>query len=313
MAVNNSKIEFLKRISELSSTLTELPTSSVLTSITPLTDPRNIRAKMLRNGLAISSFVIFEDFLKNKVGETLEGIKYSKISFNSLHDELKYAVTFDALDSISNRATNLKRNGGDWLTFIQSETKNIASSAGVRYKLSRFSLGWNKSNLTKDDISKWLKIFRIKGGWQTIQKITRKAEVTLVSPESVFISAATMRHSAAHDPNCDALLSDLIQFTKDSKAIALGFDILLTKSLEQINLPNNTLISGSDKISDTDFDFRFVIETNGTWKEFRDTSKRSLNNSFSLNDAIRKAKIKANQNNEIIIIKNSSNEIINWL
>jgi hypothetical protein len=313
MKVCMSKFVFLERTKNLASTLDELPTSAVLMSIAPLSDPHNVKAKMLRNGLAITSFVILEDFLKNRIGEILENIQNSSLAFSSFHDELKIASTIDALDSISYRANNLKRNGEDWITFIQQETKKIASSSNSKFRLSRYSIGWNKSNIATEDIPKWLKIFRIKGGWNTIQEITRKAEVTLVSPETIFRSAAIRRHSAAHDPSSESLLSDLIQFTKDTKAIALGFDALLAKSLTELNKPNYQLITGNKKIDESDIEFRFILKSNRYWKEYKDTNKRALKRSYDLKEAIKEAKKRSKLNHEIILIKDEANSIIDWI
>jgi len=308
-----SKYDFLVRTNNLSSTLVDLPTSSVLTSKAPLSDPHNVKAKMLRNGLAITSFVILEDFLKNRLGEITENIKNRSIAFSSFYDDLKAASTIDALDSISYRANNLKRSGEDWITFIQQETKRIASSSGIRYKLSKYSIGWNKANVATEDIPKWLRIYRIKGGWNTIQKITRKAEVTLVSPETIFRSAVSRRHSAAHDPSSESLLPDLIQFTKDSKAIALAFDILITKSLDEINKPNLQLIAGNKKIDESDINFRFILKSGRYWKEYKDTTKRALKRSYDLKEAIKEAKKRSKLKDEIILIKNEANSIIDWI
>lgn len=308
-----SKSSFLDRINNLSSTLEEQPTSLILTSLSPINIDHNNRAKMLRNGLAIISFVILEDFLKNRIGEVIEGIKSSAISFSAFHDELKVATTLEAIDSISYRANNLKRSGDDWLTFIQQETYKVSSSRNSRYKMSKYSLGWNKANIVTDDISKWLKIFRVKGGWKTIRELTSKAEVTLISPESIYKSAFLRRNAAAHSPNSDALLTDLIQFTNDAKAIALAFDILVTFSLHEINKPNILLLNGCYKIEASSVSFRFILKSGKNWKEFINTNKRALKKSNNLEDAIKIAKKRPKKGKfDVIIVKDDLNSIIDW-
>jgi len=313
MKTSSAKKIFLDRSSTLSSTLLDGPTSSLLVSILPHTDPHNTKARILRNGLAITAFVILEDFLKTRIGEIFEGIKFHSVPFASLYDEIKVATTLNAIDSIKSRAIYLKRSGKDWLTFIQQETHKISSTSTSRYRLSNYSLGWDKSNVRSDDISLWLKILRIEGGWQTIQKITSKAEVTLVSPESIYQAAIERRHSAAHDPASDALYTDLTQFTNDAKAISLAFDTLVTKVLTEINKPNLLLLSGNKKISDSDIDFRFIINDGIYWREYKNTSRRALKRSKSLNLAIKEAKKRAKPKGEILVIKNNLNSIVDWL
>lgn len=308
-----SKSVFLERTKNLSSTLLDLPTSAVLISSMPHSDPQNIKARMLRNGLAITAFIILEDFLKNRIGEILEGINFNSVPFTSLYDEIKVASTLNALDSISSRANYLRRNGQDWLTFIQKETQKISSTSKSKVKLSKYSIGWDRSNIGSDDIPKWLKIFRVEGGWQTIQKITTKAEVTLVAPETVFRSSAERRHSAAHDPSSDSLLSDLMQFTKEAKAISLGFDALITKGLTEINKPNLELLTGIRKINESDIEFRFILKVGRYWKEYKDTSRKALKRSYDLSDAIKEAKKRAKRKGEIILIKDEINSIVDWI
>ena len=195
-----SATNFLQRINALHSTMTELPLSGHLTPVLPIADPHNTKARILRNGLAISSFVAIEDFFKGKIGEIIAGIKSTSIAFGLLDDNLKEAATLTAIASIHNRANTLKRNGSNYISFIQDETKKVASSKNGTYKLSSFSLGWGRSNVQYDEIKNWLKIFKIRGGWDTLNQITSKAQVAVLSTLDTLKGASMRRHSAAHDP-----------------------------------------------------------------------------------------------------------------
>lgn len=310
--MKNAKDLFLERVQYLYGTLTSPPTSDILTSKSPLTSDHNKRASMLRSGLAISAFVILEDYLKNRIGEIIENIKSSSISFSSIHEELRVATTLEALAGLNYRATNLKKNGDDWITFVQNETTRIASSRKKRYKLSKYSLGWNKPNVEADDICRWLKIFRVTGGWATIEKITSKAGVALIAPDVFYRKVSSRRHEAAHKPDADSLLTDLIQFTKDAKALALAYDVLLSKSLSEINRGNKALITGSKKLDDNDIKFRFIIQEHRYWKEYNDTNKRAIKKCLQKDQAIRAAK-KRRDNNDFILIKDDKNSIVDWI
>src|SRR5689334_12150200 len=109
----------------------------------------NEKARLLRNGVAIIGFTILEDFVKDRTGEVLESIGSSTRPFSSFPPELQEAVTAKALKSISERASNLKRSNEDWLSFIHNETRHIASTADFPFSISKYSLGWDKSNLAK--------------------------------------------------------------------------------------------------------------------------------------------------------------------
>ena len=310
-----AKQSFLDRIEGLKSTLTEGQSASTLTSIIPLNSPHNQKAKILRNGLAVTSFAFLEDFLKNRMGEILESVDHTANPFSAFSNEFKNSVTMQALESINNKASNLKRNGEDWLSFLQEETTKVASTGQVHYSFSKYSLGWSKSNVSTEDIPKWLKTLRIRGGWDSIKAVSQKAETSLISPGEIFRSIAQKRHSAAHDPNHEALLTDLIQFTNDAKVIALCFDSLISRSLKEINNSNLLVINGSktEKISADNIEFRFVIKVSNVWKEYRDTTKRSLRNNTDLNQAIMDAQTRAIPRGEIVLIKDESNSIIDWV
>lgn len=310
MGLNIAKPTFLKRNQSLRSTLNDVPTSTVLISTSPRDNPK---ARMLRNGLAITSFVYLEDFFKNRVGEVIHDISNSSISFSSFFDKFQEAMTIRALESILNRANMLKRDGDDWLTFIQEESYKVASSKFSKFKLSKFSIGWNKSNIANDDINHAFNVFNIEGGWGTIKKLSEKAGVTLVDPSAIFRNAASRRHAAAHDPKSESLMSELIQFSKDSVVLAMTFDVLLSTSLNEINKPNHDLISGTFKINESNVKFRFIIKVGKYWKEYVDVEKKAIKRSYDLEEAIKQAKKRAVRNSEVILIKDETNLIVDWV
>ena len=126
---------FLDRLAVFSRTLN----SDYLRDKGVVLNSRNEKARILRNGISIIAFTILEDFIKERTGEILGGISTSTIAFNLLSPKIQQATTFNAMKSILQRANNMKRGNEDWLSFIQDEAKNIASSANFPFSLSKFS------------------------------------------------------------------------------------------------------------------------------------------------------------------------------
>lgn len=298
-----AKRNFLDRIAVLRRTLE----SDFLKDNGVAQNKHNEKAKILRNGLSIIAFTILEDFIKDRTGEVLENISKSSLHFTMLSSNLQQATTLGALRSITEKANNMKRANEDWLTFIQNETRHIASSSNFPYSISKFSLGWEKSNLSKDHVTNFMKLFNVDGGWQTIQQVTAHANITLTSPENVFENAALRRHRAAHNSNANSLFSDLEDFSRDVKSLSFAFDVLITKGLENIVLQNLTSINASNIY------FRFLIKEAGLWKEYSDKSHKTIRSDKNYNRLLAKVRLRAQKRNEVIVIKKDLREIHNWI
>jgi hypothetical protein len=298
-----AKSNFLERIAILKRTLS----SDFLRDNGVAVSTHNEKARILRNGISIIAFTILEDFIKDRTGEVLQSIGTSSINFNSLNQEIQQAATINALRSIQERANNLKRGNEDWLTFIQNETSQIASTSGFPYSISKFSLGWDKSNLSKDDIPKFMKILNVEGGWNSIRHVTTNANVTLVGPDNFFLNAANRRHKAAHNPNANSLYSDLIDFYRDVKSFAFAYDALISKGLAHI-IANNPI-----NVTHNHITLRFLIKDSGVWKEYNSTSGRPIRTDRNYNRILAQAKRRAINRNATLVIKNSIGEIHNWL
>lgn len=268
--------------------------------------PHNEKARILRNGISIIAFTILEDFIKDRTGEILQKLGTATFAFNQLSAETQESTTFHALKSIYERALNLKRSNEDWLTFIQNETAHIASTANLPFSISKFSLGWDKSNLAKDDIHKFMKSFGVSGGWNSIYEVTVKANSALISPDTFFTNAASRRHKAAHNPNANSLYADLIDFSNTVKVFALSYDALISKGVI------NILTKKTANVSHVDISFRFLLKDSGLWKEYKANSTKIIRSDNNYHRILAKTKFRADKKNEFLIIKQAGGEIHNW-
>jgi hypothetical protein len=293
---------FFDRLAVLTRTLD----SEYLRDVGVTTSIHNEKARILRNGISIIAFTILEDFIKQRTGEVLKSVSSASITFNSLSPKFQEATTIDAIKSIQAKVNNMKNAQENWLDFIQKEAGKIASTANFPFDVSEFSLGWEKSNLSKDDIPRFMKIFNIEKGWATIQLVTAKANSTLPSPESVFTSAAQRRHKSAHDPTANSLYIDLENFSKDIKSLLFAYDILISKGIHHIITKNPEQVS-ADKIN-----IRFLIRYNGKWGEFSGNTARPIRLDNNYNRLLAKVRERATRRNEAVVIKRNSGEIYKW-
>lgn len=309
-----AKQNFINRISSFEKIVSPAnPLDSVLISRALTEIEHNEKVKMLRNGMAIIAFTILEDFIKKRIGEIFKEVGTTHVSFPSLPSKIREAATVSALKGIQNRADTLRRNAEDHITFIQNETRFISSTQDAVYEFSEFSLGWDKSNISADDIKQFLNIFGIKNGWGKIQQVSSAINVTLLNPEDTFKNAASRRHKAAHNAAADSLLIDLQDFVNQSKVIALGFDCLLSKSLKFIASNDSDFLNENKNVELADLKFRYILHRDGKWKEYSTlTSTRAVKADVSLPALQSLSIVRAQNNNEILVVKSASNQLIDW-
>jgi RiboL-PSP-HEPN len=307
--MDSAKDIFLNRMSNYGNSLT----SSELITRDLNNTQHNEKARMLRNGLAIIGYNILEDFIKKRLGEIFKEIGNSNVPFSELPEKLKDASVFTSLKSILERAENLKRGSEDYITFIQDETRYISSTKNNAYELSAFTLGWDKSNLNSTDISNYMKIFNIDGGWNAIKDISIRVNCSLLNPEEIFRNAARRRHRAAHNADAESLLPDLINFANDSRVIAFCFDVLLSKSITYIKSHNVDFLNSMLKTQQNHVKLRFLIEKDGFWKEYKLNFSKAyrVNRDYQL--LYHQALNRARMNNEYLLVKSQTNQILQWI
>lgn len=308
-----AKDDFLFRINNFERIVSPADTNNSLLISKALTETiHNEKVRMLRNGMAIIGYSILVDFIKKRVGEILKEIGKSKVTFDSLPIKLKNATTFGALKGIQSKAEILKRNLEDHLTFIQNETLFVSSTKNSVFELSEYSLGWGKSNLSSLDITNFLSVFNVNNGWTAIQQISSAININLTNPNESFKNSASRRHKAAHNTNADSLLTDLQNYVSEAKVIAFAFDSLISQSLIHIKNLNTDFLNETIKTEFNQLSFRFILEVGTKWKEFRNNSTRAFRVKDTLIEIQGNAETRAISNKEILVVKSSNNQIIDW-
>lgn len=309
-----AKVNFITRLSVFDGIIYPSSIDDIRLNSKALTETlHNEKVRMLRNGMSIIGFTILEDFIKRRIGEVLKEISATSCNFNALPEKIKDAVTFSALKGINSRAESLKRNAEDYVTFIQDETAFISSTKHSAYEFSEYSIGWDKSNLNANDISDILGIMNVEGGWQSIQALSSRINSSILNPSQVFKNFAMNRHKSAHNIDANSLLTDLESFIDQSKIIAFCFDSLINKSLSYIKQNNLSFLSGTLKTIPKDLKIRYLIENNNIWKEYtNDSLTRAFRVSPNYDQILIEAKLRAESNKEILLIKNQNNRIRDW-
>lgn len=184
-------------------------------------------AKWLRNGLAVVGFAALEDFIKSRTSEVLDNVGLTGVPCQKLPEKLREATTYGAIAALSYQLS--LRTKADRSAYIQEHAQKMASTANSAYELTPHALGYSQANL-QDKVKETLKAFSISDPWGQMTGLGSRLGLVALPLEETFKSAAIRRHKAAHVANADVPQSDLRQYIKESLAIAIGFDWLISNA-----------------------------------------------------------------------------------
>lgn len=307
--VSTSRKLFYERIRIFNQTLN----NAILIDNSLTNDDHNERARFLRNGLAITSFNILEDFLKNRIGEILNIISGSGINFNTLPENIQEISLLNALSGVYKVSKRKKDNQEDWKLFIQEETGKLSSTQSSNFNLSKYSIGWENSNLSTSDLEKFWSVFKIGDLWNQAYNITFKIGQTVSFPRQFFQNAAMRRHAAAHDPAFAASFSDLESYGRFVKSFALSLDFLISQSARLIIDRNPDYLSNpKKKITHDDINLRFVKKISTVYKEMSVNNSTSIANFTTIIDAVSSIRNRINYQNEMIIVSDLTTNDLFW-
>ncbi|NUF85750.1 hypothetical protein, partial [Acinetobacter seifertii] len=125
--ISTARTEYFERINSIISSFERQQIyNNFLNELSPIESLHNNQARLLRNGLSISNFCFFEDFIKSRLGECLQELPNIFSDFESLPEALQQVLTINALESIQKRGETIKRSKStpDAIKFIQEHTYN---------------------------------------------------------------------------------------------------------------------------------------------------------------------------------------------
>lgn len=272
----SAKTDFIQRIRSLRTTIE----ADAVTNRALSDTAHNSMAKLLRNGLAVVGFATLEDFIKKRSSEAMSEVGNISLPFSSLPEKLRKAATYEALSALNYQLTLLDNE--DKITYIQRQATKIASTATASYELSDHTFGYAQANVSDKVIGNILKSFNVDDPWRQMSAIASDTGLTGLPLIESYRNAARRRHKAAHVASSDIPQNDILQFVNESFAIAIGFDALLSKSLQKYRENNTSHIDCTTKVQAQDLTLRVVKYSESFWKEYVDGSLRAYRRSTDI-------------------------------
>lgn len=240
----------------------------------------NSIAAMLRNGLAVVGFTALEDFIKKRTSDAMEEIGKCSVPFSKLPEKLQNAATFEVISALNYQLTLCEKV--DRATYIQEQALKIASTTTANYELSNHTFAHGQANVSDKVIGEILKCFNIDDPWKQMSTIASKIGLTGLPLVESFKNAARRRHKAAHVASANTPQNDISQYVRESIAIALSFDALLSKSIQKYKENDIDHINGAKKINSNNIQFRVIKYSEKVWKEYINLSKSAYRKSSDL-------------------------------
>jgi hypothetical protein len=301
-----ARATFLERFSTLDVTIAEpYVQDGALNEV-----QRNARARLIRNGLAVVGFAFLEDFVRQRAAEILASISASAVPFSDLPEKVKEACTFGLLKAMQVRA-NLQPDAAAKIAFSQDHARLLASTASSPYQLSDITFGYKSSNIGSEDVAEILRSFRIATPWDAVGILASKVGLSSLSLKDSFENAARRRHRAAHVAGAITPFGDLMGFINEAKAIAFGFDALLSSALIRIKRRNAAYFGGGS-IGGNDVVVTLVLSEGGRYKERAWGAVRAKATGTDLNSVTMRAIPRADAAGAALAILDASGQLESW-
>lgn len=287
--------------------------NSALVDTGPTVSGASTVAAALRNGLCVVGFTILEDFLRQRVEEVFGGIRAGGLTFSQLPKSLRDIATVQAISGVAYRARLERNSGGDTEKFVQRHAALIASTASTQYSFSSLGFGGNQPNLTSDEIGKVLKCLQVKSPWEQMDALVSRIGLGVLSCKDAFTAAAGRRHRAAHTPTAAISTSELVSYGKESLAIALTFDLLISRAVIYLRKGDISFCADTFRFSEAEVSLRFLEQRKKTkWASVRERLTRASKVDSNLATLEKWTVSQCKRLGEALIVRDRSGVAISW-
>jgi hypothetical protein len=198
----------------------------LLQDVFPPSDPRNISARILRHGLAVSAFSMLEKYIIDVFEYLLEkDISNSNLNFTNLPEGYKKFILIDSIIGLSNKMNTIK-NFSDKFEFVQSNIALLSQYAATPPKYTALGFSPRGSNVGHDDIKRAFGTFGVKDAWGRMNNIAATFGGAALSLETNFKNLSNARHRSAHDPMSSIPIKDLESNIRSAIVIGICCDVM---------------------------------------------------------------------------------------
>lgn len=307
----SSRSIIIERLSAIRRAVTQFGLQDKPLGATNLT--HNATVRIIRNGLAVQCFNMFEGFIKVRTKEALLDISNSAVVFRFLPSKLQHAATVDAIRAIDYQLRTREKD--EKVSYAQQLSASVASTSGLPMRLPDIAFFHSSANISRDQYRDALFAFGVDVPWTQVSGLSSRLGLSAFPAENVFTALAQRRHSAAHDPSAAVSESDLLQSVADAYGLAICFDILMSKAVAAlVNLTALPPASFRSVKDHRQIPLRFLRPAGlgSAYAEVREGSRRSTRKASSMAVLLDDALIRTRREGGILVAYNDGGFVEDW-
>ncbi|TDD20740.1 hypothetical protein [Nonomuraea diastatica] len=279
---------------------------------TPLVSGGDAVGEFLRRGLAIVSYNLLEAFVSSRLVEIADHINSGIAHFSDLPENLQRASALDLLSVANSKARRARMDVQAAVAFAGSVGASLAANSGP-IRLSPLMWEWEGSNMNAEDVQRALRLFHVEKPWETIREVTRRTGFHIPDPKTTLVGLLRERNLSAHSSSYPVSNLWIRAVPNQLQTLGMSFDILISIAANQINLANSAFFGDDKWITPSRLSFRFVRERVATWAEILEGKNRAAHVNQDRELAIRNAILASKGKFEVVIVQNSSMQVIDWV
>lgn len=197
----------------------------ILQDTLPVAIPSNLTARLLRHGVAVSTFSMLERYIRLVFDELLYDVSRGVLTYSNFPDSMRKFIIVDSVVGLANqlgfmRDSSARISHADTHIFAISKYKSNPPT----YTAHGFSP--KGSNVGHEDIKQAFAAFGLKDAWGRMDALATRIGGAMPSLNNEFKLLSEARNLAAHDPVSSIPIADLRSHIQSAITIAICCDII---------------------------------------------------------------------------------------
>lgn len=227
----------------------------ILIDVFPPNDTHNVTARLLRQGLAVSSFALLETYLFSKFEDIIAKVGRTTLTYNSFPADLRHFLTIDALQGLLTKIKQVEKSNRQ--SFADQHIPTISGFLSTPPTFTSFGFSPTGSNIGHEDIKKGFSALGVIDPWRKLAAIASAIGAGRISLETDYRTLASARHRSAHNPQTNVPTADLQTNIQIAITLGIAFDILSDSTGKIIESCRNITTLTND-INSAIYELRFI-------------------------------------------------------
>jgi hypothetical protein len=303
----------LSRFDALEDTVDQLINGSLLTpSAATISNPSATPSGLICNGLMVVAYASFEDFITQCAIERLTTLNPQQILLADLPARLRKEMSYGAFLNLASSLKYLAKSldEPDLVDFVARESHILGSQVSAAYGFSKHTFRAAGTNLSVDDMSKFLRTVCVKDQWGAISDVARRMGFGSPGLRDAVKNDGQNRNSAAHDPAFSMSLPDLRTTLQRLRAVAAAFETVFNSALAHIE--RGPCPPGCQAGSPSNLKVLRIEQQASSYGIYMEGSNRAKKRCKTMTDAMYEADALLSRRQGVVMIHDGRGMAVDW-